>query len=170
MNIPVIVVIMQRNYICDGWLKKIIESSEKQPKLIDFTKYSLEECMKRLITELRSHFQINLFNEAEIFTPRKLSIQKSTASSSSPKKNNRKVSSSINNWSNNEVKNWLFKINCEKRLIKSLRKFDGYMLKHLNMIRAHAPEYYYKALSNNTNIPIYFIIKFTMELEKLFEF
>ncbi len=67
-----------------------------------------------------------------------------------------------------DVSKWLNNYQFNKQIQKNLQNFDGELLQQLYTIYKDAPEYYFKTLSQNHQIDLFSVVKFTNELNKLF--
>ena len=142
---------MQENYKPDGWLGFILGAK----MIVNFTKYSFEECSKRLQSELS---KLVPSNEASF---KKISVQQTSAVPNTIQ--------AIENWSVAEVQNWLVKSNTNEKIKAVLENFDGVMLSDLNSIRITAPDYFYEAISKNNNVDLFSVVKFNREFKILFQ-
>lgn len=125
---------------------------------VNFMKYSFNECMKRLQNEL---VKLNNNNVNDTQVNKSVAI---TVKSSINK------TQSIENWSENEVQDWLSKNNLINPDIKNiLINFNGKMLSNLNSIRLTAPDYYFTAISKNNTIDLFSVVNFNQEFSNLFK-
>ncbi len=144
LNLPIIPLIMQSDYMPDGWLGIILGSKI----YINFTKYPLQECIKRLKDEVMSV---------------ETKIIKSVVQNGSFQN---KSCIDYTSWKESDVKNWAK--NFDTLIVDLIEGFDGKMLKHLHNIKINAPEYYYSTISHNKTVKLKSCVKFSLELEQLF--
>ena len=143
--------ILQDNYKPDGWLGIILGAKI----FVNFTKYSFEECSKRLQSEI-----------LKLTTDNKKTFEKVTMKpmSTAPTKSNL-----VENWSTIEVQDWLNQIDINQDIKAIFKNFNGKMLSNLNSIRLSAPDYFYDAVSKNNTIDLFSVVKFNEEYLNLFQ-
>jgi len=74
-------------------------------------------------------------------------------------------------WSSNEVLNWMNEKKISPYLIKKLKACDGELLFHLYNDYNTMPKFFYQQFlneSNNNNLDYLDLVRFTLELKKLF--
>lgn len=142
LNKPIIPLIMQKGYEnVKGWLGLII--SDKI--FVNFTKYSFEECMKRLNRELK-----NLECCPEII---KLEENKEKP---------------VEKWNEDEVKEWFRNNFLNESILNFFEPCNGIILKQIYEMRRDAPEFFYQSF-RNLNIDMNSILNFTHKLKNIFE-
>lgn len=142
---------MQDNYKPDGWLGFILGAK----MFVNFTKYSFEECSKRLQNELS---KLVPSNEASF---KKISVQQTSTVPNTIQ--------AIENWSVADVQKWLVKNDINEKIKAVLENFDGPMLSDLNSIRITAPAYFYEVISKKNKIDLFSVVKFNREFKILFQ-
>ena len=142
---------MQDNYKPDGWLGFILGAK----MFVNFTKYSFEECSKRLQNELS---KLVPSNEASF---KKISVQQTSTVPNTIQ--------AIENWSVADVQKWLVKNDINEKIKAVLENFDGPMLSDLNSIRITAPAYFYEVISEKNKIDLFSVVKFNREFKILFQ-
>jgi hypothetical protein len=70
-------------------------------------------------------------------------------------------------WSEEDVKEWLIKIEVNENIKTILNAFNGELLVQMNNMRINAPEFFYSSLRTDGVIDLNSMIKFTNELTKL---
>jgi hypothetical protein len=140
---------MENNYKPDGWLGLILGTKI----YIDFTKYSFDIAIQKLLKEIQIPINLNEKNE-----------------SNNTKKDTIPHENKILEWTNEDVLKWLQLLNVKEGLYNELKEFNGEMLYELNSIRNKAPEYFYSCLSKTTDgLKLGEVVDFSKNLRKLFE-
>ena len=152
----IIPLMMQRNYMPDGWLGIIVGEKFRH----DFqSKHVLEQSVTGLIRELGGRGK-----EADVTDgpsePAVRAVQANLlAAPSFP---------GVSTWTNEEVKQWFKEIGLEKVCKKYISEMNGQSLTGLQQLREECPEYFYRCLERDLNLKnILDILKFTKELRKL---
>lgn len=71
-------------------------------------------------------------------------------------------------FSKDEIKEWAIKQELSQEIIEFLKDFNGETLNCLYCLKKEAPEYFYKTISNNSQIPFHIVAKFIVKLNQLF--
>lgn len=146
----IIPIILQSGYHnIDGWLGFII--SDKI--FIDFTKYSFEEAMNKLINQLK-------LNNDSLPIP---SIAVTAANN--PKEI---IQNEAKNWNEEQCKEWFIKNNI-KNMFDILTPIDGGILLQLYEMKKSIPEFFFKSITKNDAIDFKSVAVFANLLIKLFE-
>ncbi|RNA26411.1 hypothetical protein BpHYR1_028759 [Brachionus plicatilis] len=140
LNKPIVPLIMQKGYEnVKGWLGLII--SDKI--FINFTKYTFDECMKRVWREIQNVKTEPVLKLEEKGVP-------------------------VEKWNEGQVKEW-FQVN---GLNESIRIFfepcNGVILKQIYEMRRDAPEFFYQSF-RGLNLDMNSILNFTHKLKAIFE-
>lgn len=143
--------ILQENYKPDGWLGIILGAKI----FVNFTKYTFEECSKRLQNEIEKICQGGSENLQKVIVKRTLARPE--------------IKQNIESWSNTQVIEWLQTNGTSESIRETLKNFDGLMLSDLNTIRSTAPDYFYEAISKNNTIDLYSVVKFNRVFKSLFQ-
>lgn len=85
-----------------------------------------------------------------------------------PDSNNNPTKTNVCKWNTDQVNKWFGENKFDNKLCGGLSNFDGEMLEELNFIRKAASEYFYKSISNNSQVDLFHVIKFSKQLRKLF--
>lgn len=172
LNKPIIPLIMQKDYKPDGWLGIILGSKI----FINFMKYDLDECLRRLRMEIQIIFKDNLIKVEviEMMKPEsdvvkqnedvnKISIGKLS------NKDRDKVNK-VSEWTEKDVGKWLTEKKIHPDIVHDVKSFDGKLLGELFSIKNESPEFFYKSMtfSRKTYKPISLkdLAYFTSELKK----
>lgn len=75
----------------------------------------------------------------------------------------------VNEWTKQEVHEWLAKIELSDKLSQLMANFDGEMLSELNSIRLHASSYFYESLGREHQLSLAEIVRLSKEMRKLFD-
>ncbi|RNA07786.1 hypothetical protein BpHYR1_034465, partial [Brachionus plicatilis] len=159
-NRPFIPLILQKGYRPNGWLGIILGTKI----FIDFSKYDFEKALFEVNRNL-SLIKSSL-NKAEIETV------KSDQTESNKIVTPQNKESIESDWNENQVEDWLRRVEIDQDIINDLIPCNGQILYQLYMILKWNPEFYYHSLKTPTlgsltnlkNLAI-----FTNELKKLFE-
>lgn len=152
LNKNIIPLIMQKGYASvNGWLGFIIGDKI----FIDFTKYPLEECFKRLQNQIVLKTNNSQVKVGEI--PLGLSME--------PTKANKKEAIE---WNESKVEEWFINNNFEE-FYEILRPLNGANLFQLYQLQIHTPEFFYKSLTKNDKANVKSLILFSTSLKNLFE-
>jgi hypothetical protein len=140
---------MQSDYQPDGWLGIILGSKI----FVNFKKYPFEECMRRLMVELRPISEQPIKNEVfptttNIIKPEQIDLK---------------------NWSVDDVQSWCSKYKFNSDIRKMVREFNGELLIQLNEIKKQSSDYFYTSISHNNKIDLISVVYFTNEFQKLFK-
>ena len=152
----IIPLMMQRNYMPDGWLGLIVGEKLRH----DFhSKHVLKQSVTELIRELggRGKEVDVTYGPSE---PAVRAVQADLlAAPSSP---------GVSTWTNEEVKQWFKEIGLEKVCKKYISEMNGQSLTGLQQLREECAEYFYRCLERDLNLKnILDVLKFTKELRKL---
>lgn len=152
----IIPVIMEKGYEnVKGWLGIII--SDKI--FINFTKYDHDECMRRLLNEIKSlNSPPSHHGEA--------GLVQITSTKTTP--NGPSRAQLIENWTEDEVKKWFTDCKIHESIMEELFPCTGIILQQLYDMKSTAPEFYYQSMGKNKNVNLRSILQFTHHLNKLF--
>ena len=81
--------------------------------------------------------------------------------------NTTSTESSVRDWSNSKVLEWLKKSAIDAELISEFKNFDGEMLYELNLIRNAAPEFFFNSISLHNRIKLDKVVHLSSLLRKL---
>lgn len=175
LNKKIIPLIMQSGYEnADGWMGIIMGDKI----FVNFTKYSFEECIRRLLQEtaLSSGVKLNetQYKSVNISSAYAVPASGDDTSKTTSTGNQAKYSTTkrINDWAVDDVNKWFQDNNINKTIIDSLSPCDGQLLAQVYDLNKQAPEFYYQSISANKSqpaVPIRDILLFTMKLKNLFE-
>ncbi|RNA00999.1 hypothetical protein BpHYR1_043720 [Brachionus plicatilis] len=104
LNKPIIPLIMQQNYKPDGWLGIILGSKI----FVNFTKYEYDECLKRVIHEIKEQHGANLIEK-----PPKEEVDQA---------NSQPVTL---DWSHTDIEKWFEDKKLNKTILKELHPMNG---------------------------------------------
>lgn len=156
LNKIIIPVIMQAGYQnTKGWLGIIMGDKI----FVDFTKYSFDESMSRLIKQIQLNTNPNetpsLEKKVEFVNIKEVKpvLDKKQA---------------IKMWSNEQTKEWFFKNNLTD-VYNVLSPINGRVLLQLYEIKQHTPEFFFKSLVKNDYIDLRSVAIFSDLLIELFE-
>lgn len=162
MNAPIIPLIMQKDYMPDGWLGLILGSKI----FVHFMKYSFEVCMKKLFDEVSSLTgSEKAFVKIESVT--RTSAVKITEPTDNNDDNNNRVDAS--KWSKEQVSEWAERINISQGFNKVVEQFDGRLLAQFYKIKKDAPEFFFTNLKEDHKLNLVQLVKLTAELDDLFK-
>ena len=190
LNKPIIPIILEKEYIPDGWLGVILGSKI----FIDFTKYSFEECFKRLYREInylvrtgkiplppKEETKVEKLNRTMSISPIVDSFPV-VASISIPSSNHHlvpqflinstalieKTKKDVRNWSEEDVNEWIKENKFDKEIVKTVFPCSGEHLSQMYEMYQNIPEYFYNSLNFNKNVYLKDLVHFSSELKKLF--
>lgn len=166
MSKPIVPLIMEKGYEnVKGWLGIII--SDKI--FINFTKYEFDECLRRLLSEIKSRH-----NEREA-----VDLKPKGTTTASPVSNvNQPVGErkpkTVEKWSGDEVNEWMISSGIDKSIIETIVPCDGLILRQFYELRRDAPEFFFQTLSfensNQKSIDhLKHVLKFSHCLTDLFQ-
>lgn len=157
INKPFVPLIMESDYMPDGWLGIILGARI----YINFKKYSFKEAADRLLREINS--------VASICNTVKVNV--SQTQSVIPNKLDHDISNLTNvaNWTKDDVKNWLETSQINQEIVKILKDFDGEILKLFNQVKNESPEYFYQVISSKNKIDVLSVLIFIKEFNKIFK-
>lgn len=155
----IIPLMMQRNYMADGWLGMLVGT-----KLwIGFqSKQIIDSGVGKLIKELGGRGKDLDTTDG----PKEAVIRPSEASvvTAPPPQSVTNVSS----WTNQDVKKWLTEIGLPQVCKEDISEFNGQTLIDLQEFRGECPEHFYKCLEHTLNLKnMFHLLKFRKELDKL---
>ncbi|RMZ96525.1 hypothetical protein BpHYR1_008771 [Brachionus plicatilis] len=127
---PIIPLLMQKNYAPDGWLGIILGTKI----FVNFSKYPFDECIKRLKLEI----------DEQICEDKKIAAK----SESVPNKIN-ESDKSLENWTNEDVKEWLIESDIHVDIASQFNHFDGELLTQLIKVYKTSPEYFYSSINKD---------------------
>jgi len=137
-----------------GWLGIIIGDKI----FVDFTKYSLDESMARLIKQIQLVNNHKDHKEGEVITEiNQMKINNKQETTNGPK-----------NWSTDQVKDWLCSNNLDS-LNEVIGPINGRVLFQLYEIKQHTPEFFFKSITKNDNIEIRTVAIFSDLIMELFK-
>ena len=152
----IIPLMMQRNYMPDGWLGLIVGEKFWH----DFqSKHVLEQSVTRLIRELGGRGK-----ELDVTDgPSEPAVRAVQADDLAPPS-----FPGVSTWTNEEVKQWFKEIGLEKVCKEDISEMNGQSLTGLQQLREECPDYFYRCLERDFNLTnILDVLKFTRELRKL---
>ena len=152
----IIPLMMQRNYMPDGWLGIIVGEKFRH----DFQSiHVLEQSVTGLIRELGGRGKEGDVTDG----PSEPAVQAVQGNLLAPPS-----FPGVSTWTNEEVKQWFKEIGLEKVCKKYVSEMNGQSLTGLQQLREECPEYFYRCLERDLNLKnILDILKFTKELRKL---
>jgi len=164
MNKKIIPIIMESGYEnVKGWLGIIMGDKI----FINFTKYELEECFRRLKQELDLNLnkKINTpVSQSQAFQHIPDKIIKSTQALSLQPKDH-----SIEDWTEVQVRLWFNLNRLNISIYDYLQADSGSILKQIHQMKTNATEFYYQLMSKIDSVKIHEVLKFSSCLDKLFE-
>jgi hypothetical protein len=143
----------------DGWLGIVLGSKI----FINFTKYAFDECIRRLKAEI-----IAVSGVKGSMTPAKPPPTPSSHIERSSPLPVISIQNDYKKWTEADVKIWLDKNNACQDIKNFFKNFNGEMLFQTFLLKKEAPEYFYKAISQDYKVPFDEIIKFTLKLDSVF--
>jgi hypothetical protein len=164
MNKKIIPIIMQSGYEnVKGWLGIIMGDKI----FINFTKYELEECFRRLKQELDLNLNKKIktsVSQSKAFQHIPDKILKSTQALSLQPKDH-----IIEEWTEVQVRNWFNLNHLNISIYEYLQADSGSILKQIYQMKTNATEFYYQLMSKIDSVKIHEVLKFSSCLDKLFE-
>lgn len=146
---------------------------------VDFTKYSFEHAiikLKKELDQILNEEKANSINSTKLDSSRErtfISDLKTVDKSSELALTETQIiipsNNKIDSWNNEKVKEWLNQIAVDRLILHELTDFDGEMLEELNYIRKTASEYFYRAISKNSQVKLIQVTRFSKHLRKLFD-
>ena len=159
LNKPLIPLIMQKDYEkITGWLGIILGDKI----FVNFTKYSFDDCISRLLKELKPYSTIH----ESILSLKDVKLTNHSGHDIAPTE---KRVSEAEKMTSDEVAKWFVDQNISKVIVDNLSNSDGITLKQLNDIRIRDPEFYNQSLRSFQGLNIFDIAKFSSALEHLFK-
>lgn len=132
---------------------------------INFTKYTYDECLRRLKSEIDSYMTANGDpNE----TVQSLGVGGQGTSSAAAPDNQQSARSEVLAWTDEQVRQWLNENNINYRIVEDFYPCTGQVLKQLYEMRHDAPEFYFQSLGKNKS-DLKQVLDFTNLLKKLFD-
>ena len=128
-----------------GWLGLIIGDKI----FVNFTKYSFDECMRRLKSEL-----------AYYLFPSSVLLNDSASSHDQKTK--------PEEWTEAECACWFKENNLNMTIFESLKPCNGMILKEMFKMKKNSSDFFYKSLKEIEHLKLSSIISFSSYLEKLF--
>lgn len=148
---------MQSGYeTVKGWLGIIMGDKI----FINFTKYEHDECIRRLMHEINSHFKID---------PIKTSLDCNFIAKPPETSKIQENTIEIEDWSENLVKEWFIKNRLNLNIFDYLKPDSGSILKQMYQMKNNATEFYYQLMNKIEEVKIHEVLQFSSCLEKLFE-
>jgi hypothetical protein len=147
---------MQKGYKPDGWLGLVLGSRI----FIDINKYKcVKLCFEQILHQLNAVTTSSSSNINENPIVSKISIKTEKPKACA--------------WTSKEILNWMREKKLAKYLISKHEKEEstGEFLFHLLNDYNNIPQFFYEKIlsESNQNLNYYDLVKFTMELKKLFE-
>lgn len=143
----IIPLILEKGYEnVKGWLGLIIGDKI----FINFTKYSYEDSIRRLLNEIAFYLY-----PSSILLDQKKDISKE--------------SSKIEQWSEQEVAEWFKNNNLNISIFENLQPCTGAILKEMHFMKKNSSDFFYKTLKEIEDLRLNSIISFSSRLEKLFD-
>lgn len=167
---PIIPLIMQKGYRADGWLGIILGSKI----FVDFQKYELQECFRRLSKEL------NLYCDTKKATVREEAVvcskptateqpQPTTTTSTAASIKTSKEQPAVLKWSPKKVETWLTEKRIHEVIIQNIVPCSGKILAQLYEMQSQCPSFFYGSITSNQQVPTSQVATFAFELKSLFE-
>jgi hypothetical protein len=182
----IIPLIMQKGYHnVDGWLGFIIGDKI----FIDFTKYELNDCFKRLLN------QIQLLNDEQI-TEKMVAVAHPSKSMSaavvehsasvnqnqiqlivpdnlikmfSSCKIGTEFKEDILQWNETQTEEWFKEKSIQDSILNSLQPINGKILYQLYQLQLYTPEFFYKSITSNQDINLKHVAYFCSCLNDIFK-
>ena len=137
-----------------GWLGIIMNDKI----YINFSRYELEECFRRLKHELDAYFNTKAESKQCLA---KTNVEPLCVGS--PK--NEELTE---NWSEDNVRSWFIENQLNLNIFEKMRPFDGACLKELFLVKKNASQFYYQSLQDIQGVKLNNIVLFSSLLDKLF--
>ena len=163
INKPIVPLIMQSGYEkVKGWLGFI----QGDKIFVNFTRYSYDECIRRLRSELKTT------HKALTSAPSSsadLQLQSSGPVSSQPTRTTttNPHASAILGWSESNVFEWFEKNALNRQIIKAIGKCNGVVLHQLYEMKNEAPQFFYQSLKTD-QVDLDALMMFVFHLKQLF--
>ena len=152
LNKKIIPLIMQNGYEkTQGWLGVIMDDKI----FINFIKYEIKVCFQRLRTEICRLMKYRKANNKP-------------TENSDALFNPTSQSNAVENWSENDVKEWFNKNNINQAILEHLMPCSGVVIKQIYDMKISAPEFYYHSLKEIPGVNLNSLSIFTHFLIKLF--
>jgi hypothetical protein len=156
----IIPLIMQKGYEnVSGWIGIIMGDKI----FVNFTKYDYDECIRRLVHEVNSHYvaqKIKPISQPVVDNATNNSPAQSDTQQSIKKPENMKLS---------DVSEWFATNSIDPAIIQYFNSCDGSVLKQIYEMKKNDVEFYNQSLKSIPNISFISIAKFSAALEKLFQ-
>ena len=136
---------------------------------IDFIKYDFSESMRRLKSELDRFDHDNHDETKEENKNNNTTENNETQENSKNEKNEPQTNRIIENWSEQEVENWLNEKKIHSVICENVKPSNGNILKQLYLMQQNAPEFFYSSISSNKQIATREVALFAYELKILFK-
>jgi hypothetical protein len=131
---------------------------------INFTKYTFDECIRRLFGELSNYNHLNSDEPINNDIP---PLDSSTPINSNHETQG-KPHSHCSSWTHQQVIEWATQKNINSLILEALQPCDGRILTQLKRMLDNAPEFFYQAIATKVVVSLREIAIFTYELDKLF--
>ena len=125
---------------------------------INFSRYELEECFRRLKHELDAYFN----SKAE---PKQCLVQTNVVPLCVGSTKNEELAE---NWSEDKVRCWFIENQLNLNIFDKMRPFNGACLKELFLVKKNASQFYYQSLQDIPGVKLNNIVLFSSLLDKLF--
>lgn len=151
LNKKIIPLIMQKGYgSVDGWLGFIIGDKI----FVDFTKYTFEDCLKRVVNQLILINANSVKNNKIPNLPIEIKVNRETCEAKS--------------WDEINVEKWLNE-NDLKVVYDALKPLNGKVLYQMYQLQTYTPEFFFKSLTKTENVDIKSVAFFSSLLKDLFD-
>jgi hypothetical protein len=163
LNKKIIPLILQSGYEnVQGWLGIIIGDKI----FVNFTKYELNECFKRLKKEIKKCMENDFVDLKEGINVSNIQLNESNTHLIVSNKARIDVAEK---WTENDVKEWFVKNNLNMAILENLMPCSGIVLEQIYIMRLNAPQFFYQSLKEIPNVNLSSISLFAHYLVKLFE-
>jgi hypothetical protein len=163
LNKPIIPCIMQKGYeTVTGWLGIIMGDKI----FINFVKYELDECMRRLKGEITHHYKAPLVKEPK--TGGKTGVETSQQKADTTSGGEHQADDSVDSWDTKKLNVWFEDKGLEQSLKEYISKCNGKLLRQFHDMKIKAPEFYYQSINKIANNDVMQIMLFSQCLEELF--
>ena len=120
---------------------------------VNFTKYEFDECMRRLLVELKPlkpEIEFPKILQPSIITNKNPPPEETKQVEIKQVESKPVISNPIKDWTEKDVSNWITEKGIHPTIANNLRKCNGSILFELFLIKEEAPSYFYKAVSSST--------------------
>ena len=150
---PIIPLIMERGYKPDGWLGIILGSKI----FIDFTKYDLKECIRRLLKEIDNYTHADLIENIGKLNEKQKSVIEDNKTNL------------VLRWQEKDVNKWFEEKKFIADIDESVLPCNGELLFQMYSMLQSVPEFFYNSINSNKNLKLRDLAYFTNELSKIFK-